>query len=917
MAEDLISAKWQRAKEIFEAALGQPPERRSDFLTEACQGDAELRAEVENLLTGDARVNDNFLDAQATRSLFSRSPITQPLFRDQQVISQRFEILRFIGRGGMGEVYEARDLALGERVALKTIRSEVAADPHIMALFKREIQLARKVTHPNVCRIFDLVPHDAIILLSMELLEGETLSQRLERAGPMSTSEALPLVAQMAAGLGAAHQAGVVHGDFKSSNVMLVPAAGQEAGIRTVIMDFGLARRSNASDVAVSRPTAAGSMAGTPAYMAPEQVEGREITPATDIYALGVVMYEMVTGRRPFEGSNALAVAVKRLQEPPPSPRSHIPSLDSRWEQAILHCLERYPQDRFAGTDEIFQALQGTVLARVPGEQPRVLEAAAPKYAAVKRSMQLLAMIRRAESQGLKSFLEIEEITSLTGDDIRAKSFRLEFPMDRKGEPHEAEIALRVDSPDFEPRSQIKKLMVPPEQDSEVCTFLLTPQVEGELLLNLEVLKGEVLVASRAIKTVAKRTEQPRPLGPSVLVSIPLEVIAYGLRAAAGASLGQAQWASSAPEPPPSARAEWDEPRGALPSGPAAPPPQLPAPPPSSLPAEPSTSSPGEFAQMFLEKQAQNAPSPLESSLSAASPPPPQRPVRPEEFTRLFGMTREPAAPSHAGSAHPTAPAKEAVTATPLQLEALLGRASILPLPSVRPPELSQEAPTPDAPATRKSLTRPSLILGTTFAVLVILGICGARILLVHHEAPKSSAFAPVPGPAEQQLRKQLKVEKPAPPAAPARYDVRQQERVGIEGDLSKTGPMVTLLSQSPHAAGSTPVRNGKTDAVSSQPIAPNASPETEGQAVSNGKVDDGLKPINLHMPRVPGSRAGASVIFAIRIDAEGNVSPIRCLVDDNSLCRPAMAAAAAWKFKPPTVDGRPASTSISVKVTF
>src|ERR1035437_4566440 len=152
MAENLISAKWQRAKEIFEAALGQPPDRRSEFLVEACQGDGLLKAEVENLLAGDARVDGSFLNSLAPSSILTDGQITQPIFGDHQVVSRRFEILRFIGRGGMGEVYEARDLDLGERVALKTIRSEIASDPRTLARFKQEIHLARRVTHPNVCR---------------------------------------------------------------------------------------------------------------------------------------------------------------------------------------------------------------------------------------------------------------------------------------------------------------------------------------------------------------------------------------------------------------------------------------------------------------------------------------------------------------------------------------------------------------------------------------------------------------------------------------------------------------------------------------------------------------------------------------------------------------------------------------------
>jgi len=505
------------------------------------------------------------MDAGHWKGQGPRSPATLGV---GELLAHRYKVLRYIGKGGMGEVYEAEDCELRERVALKTILPEIAGQEESIQRFKREIQLARKVTHPNVCRIFDLVYHGTTIFLTMELLEGETLAQRLRRTGAMTTGEAFPLVAQMAAALAAAHKAGIVHRDFKCGNVMLVRAKAEDGGLRPVIMDFGLARRSATSDASMGLSTTSGVISGTPAYMAPEQVEGREITPAADIYALGVVIYEMVTGRCPFEGDTPLSTAVKRLQEPAPSPRSHNPSLDPRWERAILRCLERIPTERFSSAEEIIKALEPQAPPVEPSEQPRMLEAAAPKRAAVGRSMQVLAMIRRVESAGLKPFVDIEETAPLTKEDIRAKPFRLEFPLDRKGTPQSAEVILRLDSPDFEPKSQTKKLMVPPERDSEVCTFLLTPKVGGELLLNLEVLKGEVLVASRAIRTVAEITEQPLAIGPNVLVSIPLEVIAYGLRAAAGAPVGEAQWpraaqaAPPAPPPTPGFKGEYTPMRG-------------------------------------------------------------------------------------------------------------------------------------------------------------------------------------------------------------------------------------------------------------------------------------------------------------------------------------------------------------------
>ncbi|HEX7181858.1 MAG TPA: tetratricopeptide repeat protein [Thermoanaerobaculia bacterium] len=289
---------------------------------------------------------------------FSRGRGETPAFAPEERIAERYRVVRFIARGGMGEVYEVEDLVLHDRVALKTVRAEAAGDGMAVERFKREIQLARKVTHPNVCRIFDISPRQPFFL-TMELLAGESLSERLRRAGPLSPDEALPVVRQIADGLHAAHQAGVVHRDLKPGNVMLVESRG---ALRAVVTDFGLARLESGEDHRGLTLTTAG-VVGTPAYLAPEQIEGKEITPAVDIYALGIVIYEMLTGTVPFIGDNALSTAVKRLQHAPASPRVHMPGLNARWEAAILRCLERDPADRFATAPDIVRAIaQGTTV---------------------------------------------------------------------------------------------------------------------------------------------------------------------------------------------------------------------------------------------------------------------------------------------------------------------------------------------------------------------------------------------------------------------------------------------------------------------------------------------------------------------------------------------------------------------------
>ena len=293
-----------------------------------------------------------------------------PSFAPGALLAQRYRVVRFIARGGMGEVYEVEDLELRERVALKTVRPEVAHDETAIERFRREIQLSRRVTHPNVCRIFDVSHHrpegsaGGVIFLTMELLPGETLAERLRRTGPLPPDAALPIVRQISDALHAAHQVGVVHRDLKPGNVILVEGRG---GLRAVVTDFGLARREKSEDPRGITLTGAAGVVGTPAYLAPEQIEAKECTPAVDIYALGIVLYEMLTGTVPFLGDSALSTAVKRLQEAPPSPRVHVPGLAANWEAAILRCLARDPAARFATAPDLVAALANP---RVPAAAP-------------------------------------------------------------------------------------------------------------------------------------------------------------------------------------------------------------------------------------------------------------------------------------------------------------------------------------------------------------------------------------------------------------------------------------------------------------------------------------------------------------------------------------------------------------------
>ena len=264
----------------------------------------------------------------------------------------------------MGEVYEAMDQESEEHVALKLIRPEMVVDPHALQRFRREVHLAKKVTHPNVCRTFDIFRDSSssngqdLVFVSMELLSGENLSQFIKRKGRIGSAEALPLITQMAAGMGSAHRVGVVHRDFKPGNIVLVDQS--DGTLRAVITDFGLALRSG-GDATTLNTTGSISrgIVGTPAYMAPEQIEGRAVTAATDIYALGLVIYEMLNGSLPNSSDSPVLMALRRAQEPMAPLKPALPGLDSAWESAILRCLEIDPAKRFLTANDLVLALNG------------------------------------------------------------------------------------------------------------------------------------------------------------------------------------------------------------------------------------------------------------------------------------------------------------------------------------------------------------------------------------------------------------------------------------------------------------------------------------------------------------------------------------------------------------------------------
>ena len=301
--------------------------------------------------------------------------VANRVFPIGHLVAARYAIVRFIGAGGAGEVYEAFDGGLGVNVALKVLDPIHAQDAVQLERFRREIQSARKVTHRNVCRIFDLgvekVENTKRFFLTMELLNGTSLAEAPRKQRRYTADETLPIVTQIAEGLQAAHDAGVIHRDLKPGNIMLVPSSSEpeepNTASRTVITDFGLALSDEQT-----RLTRSDELVGTPAYMAPEQSEPGVITAAADIYALGLIMYEMLAGRPPFDvGPTPLATVLLRKDVPPRPLRDLLPDVDPAWEVTIHRCLEREPEDRFARALDVVASLRGGLPPRKPAKARR------------------------------------------------------------------------------------------------------------------------------------------------------------------------------------------------------------------------------------------------------------------------------------------------------------------------------------------------------------------------------------------------------------------------------------------------------------------------------------------------------------------------------------------------------------------
>lgn len=339
--------RWTQVRALFDQALDLPSSARASF-PDSANTDPDIWRAVRELIDAHDRL------ASSDPAL---EPVPLSVFENGQLVAGRYRILYLRGRGGMGEVYKVFDERLRITIGLKTVRFDWSAHQDQLARFEREVRIAREVSHPNLCRVFDLIEHrsgaESFVCLTMEWLDGETLEEHLQHSRPWSPAAALPILSQIAAALDALHAAGIVHRDLKPGNIILVPSDRQQW--RATVTDFGLAKPSSWNDAYESRVDA---QAGAPYFMAPEQLENKKLSPASDIYAFGLLIDEIVCTSRAFDGESIASIYYQKLRGQPIPPSRRNPSIPRHWDRTILLCLDRSPSNRFASAADAVRALR-------------------------------------------------------------------------------------------------------------------------------------------------------------------------------------------------------------------------------------------------------------------------------------------------------------------------------------------------------------------------------------------------------------------------------------------------------------------------------------------------------------------------------------------------------------------------------
>lgn len=360
------AARWQLIEDLFHAALAQPPAQRAAWLAESCSTDAALQAEILSLLAAHEQDEESRLDLpaqlvqQAAQQLVAATPAT---LQSGQTLSH-YQVLAWLGRGGMGEVYLAEDTRLGRRVALKLLPTAFSQDAERVRRFEREARAASALNHPNIITIHEISTAGDTHFIATEYIEGETLRAHLAKQSA-SFKTVLEIAIQIASALAAAHHAGIIHRDIKPENVMIRPDG------LVKILDFGIAKLSGRGDaetrrhgeednslIAASSTTTPGMIVGTASYMAPEQAQGKQVDARNDIFSFGIVFYEMLTGRRPFAGETALESISSILKDEPAPMNRMLPEVPGEIERIVNKTLRKEREERYQTAKDLLLDLK-------------------------------------------------------------------------------------------------------------------------------------------------------------------------------------------------------------------------------------------------------------------------------------------------------------------------------------------------------------------------------------------------------------------------------------------------------------------------------------------------------------------------------------------------------------------------------
>jgi TolB-like protein/serine/threonine protein kinase/Tfp pilus assembly protein PilF/class 3 adenylate cyclase/alpha-beta hydrolase superfamily lysophospholipase len=348
----MTSEHWQRIKALLESALERAPGERSAFLAAACAGDESLRKEVESFIISHEQAG-GFIEEPAFE-VMAESLVNKQTELVGQTLGH-YRVLEQLGAGGMGEVYLAEDVRLGRKVALKMLPADLTAEDERVRRFQQEARAASALNHPNIITIYEIVEMDSRRFMATEFIDGETLFERL-KGGPMKLDDALDVAVQVTSALCAAHQAGIVHRDIKPGNIML-----RTDGI-VKVLDFGLAmlteQKDDGLEAATLVKTRQGTVMGTPHYMSPEQARGQKMDARTDVFSLGVVLYEMLTGRVPFGGQTMTDVLASILMLDPPSLSQSAPDAPKALQRIVHNALRKDREERYQTAGELLTDLK-------------------------------------------------------------------------------------------------------------------------------------------------------------------------------------------------------------------------------------------------------------------------------------------------------------------------------------------------------------------------------------------------------------------------------------------------------------------------------------------------------------------------------------------------------------------------------